>query len=213
MRATSRRLFWATTLLFCVGAAAPAFANGGGGGSSGGGTGGSGGGSSSADPSMGNAPAGGVTPRRLQGGADLTTCPRGALWDRKRHACLQIRGGILPDDDMAEYAYALAKADRYDEALQVLDLLQNPETAKALNYRGYATRKLGDTDKGIGYYLRSVALDPGYTQVREYLGEAYVIKGKLDLANEQLQTIERLQGRDNEEYEDLETAIKAAHPL
>ena len=212
MRATSRRLFWATTLLFCVGAATPAFANGGGGGCPA---------AERAVPEGEVRPPtrawathpGGVTPRRLQGGADLTTCPKGAVWDRKRHACLQIRGGILPDDDMAEYAYALAKADRYDEALQVLDLLQNPETPKALNYRGYATRKLGDTDKGIGYYLRSVALDPGYTQVREYLGEAYVIKGKLDLANEQLQTIERLQGRDNEEYEDLETAIKAAHPL
>ncbi len=126
---------------------------------------------------------------------------------------MQMRGGILPDEDMAEYAYALAKADRYDEALQVLDLLHNPETPRALNYRGYATRKLGDTDKGITYYLKSVALDPNYTQVREYLGEAYVIKGKLDLAKEQLQTIERIQGKDNEEYGDLAAAINSAEKL
>jgi Flp pilus assembly protein TadD len=75
---------------------------------------------------------------------------------------------------MTEYAYALAKSDRYQEAIDVLDLLDNPNTPRALNYRGYATRKLGRTDEGIGYYLKSVALDPNYPQVREYLGEAYV---------------------------------------
>ena len=96
------------------------------------------------------------------------------------------RSGVLPDYELTEYAFALAKAERFNEAIEVLDLLQDPNTARALNYRGYATRKLGRTDEGIGYYLRSVALDPTYAQVREYLGEAYVTLGKFDLANEQL---------------------------
>ena len=99
--------------------------------------------------------------------------------DRK---CLTRHSGVLPDPDLTEYAYSLAKADRYQEAIDVLDLLNNPNTPRALNYRGYATRKLGRTDEGIGYYLKSVALDPNYPQVREYLGEAYVIQGKYDLA-------------------------------
>jgi len=34
-------------------------------------------------------------------------------------------------------------------------------------------RKLTRTDEGIGYYLKSVALDPKYPQVRGYFGEAY----------------------------------------
>ena len=76
----------------------------------------------------------------------------------------------------------------------MLDTLDNPNTPRALNYRGYATRKLGRTDEGIGYYLKSVALDPAYPQVREYLGEAYVIQGKYDLAKDQLATIEKLCG-------------------
>ena len=42
----------------------------------------------------------------------------------------------------------------------------------------------------------SVALDPNYPQVREYLGEAYVIEGKYDLAKEQLSTIEKLCSKD-----------------
>jgi Flp pilus assembly protein TadD len=66
----------------------------------------------------------------------------------------------MPDAEMTEYAYALAKADRYQEALDVLDILQNPNTPRALNYCGHATRRLGRTDEGISYYLKSVALDP-----------------------------------------------------
>ena len=125
---------------------------------------------------------------------DLTTCPPGQVWDKKKHKCLERHSGVLPDPELTEYAYSLAKADRYQEAIDVLDLLDNPNTPRALNYRGYATRKLGRTDEGIGYYLRSVALDPDYPQVREYLGEAYVIQGKFDLAKDQLATIEKLCG-------------------
>ena len=144
---------------------------------------------------------------------DLTTCTPGMVWDTKRHKCLVRRSDVLPDAEMTEYAYALAKADRYQEAIDVLDLLDNPNTPRALNYRGYATRKLGRTDEGIGYYLKSIALDPNYPQVREYLGEAYVIEGKYDLAKAQLSTIEKLCSKDCEYYEDLADALTEAHAL
>jgi tetratricopeptide (TPR) repeat protein len=109
---------------------------------------------------------------------------------------------------MTEYAFALAEDKRYDEALDVLALLENSNTPHALNYRGYATRKLGRTDEGIGYYLQSVALDSNYPQVREYLGEAYVTQGKYDLAREQLAIIQGICGTDCEYFEDLAQAIK-----
>jgi len=145
---------------------------------------------------------------------DLTTCAPGQVWDKKMKKCLERHSGVLPDPDLTEYAYSLAKADRYQEAIDVLDLLDNPNTPRALNYRGYATRKLGRTAEGIGYYLKSVALDPNYKQVREYLGEAYVIQGKFDLAKDQLATIEKLCGsKDCEYYEDLADALKTAHAL
>ena len=145
---------------------------------------------------------------------DMTTCPKGQVWDVKTKRCLAMKSDALPDDQMVEYAYALAKAQRYDEALQTLDLLKNPNTPRALNYRGYATRKLGRTDEGIGYYLKSVAMDPTYAQVREYLGEAYVLKGKFDLAHQQLDTIGKICGSTNcEEYEDLSKAIADPNAL
>ncbi len=88
--------------------------------------------------------------------------------------------------------------------------MQNPNTAEALNYRGYATRKLGRTDEGISYYLKSVSMDPKYSLVREYLGEAYVIKGQIDLAKDQIEHDQDAlrQHRLLREYQDLNNAIQ-----
>jgi Flp pilus assembly protein TadD len=134
-------------------------------------------------------------------------CPKGQVFDTKSQKCVLQTSSLVPDADRTDYAYRLAKDGRYEETLALLDTLKNPNTAKALNYRGYATRKLGRTDEGIGYYLQSVKLDPQYAQVREYLGEAYVIQGRLDLAQEQLQQIKSICGNTCEEYQDLADAI------
>ena len=138
------------------------------------------------------------------------TCGSGEVWDSKSQKCVKAENGVLPDKVLAENAFALAKDERYEEALAVLDLLQDPNTAVALNYRGYATRKLGRVEEGIGYYLKSVALDPDYAQVREYLGEAYVQKGDIAAAMAQLQVIERICGTRCEEYTDPAEAIADA---
>lgn len=140
------------------------------------------------------------------------TCKKGEIYDKKAKKCVKQQGANITDENRADYAYSLAKKDhRYEEALEVLDTMKNPNTAEALNYRGYATRKLGRTDEGISYYLKSVELDPKYSLVREYLGEAYVIKGQMDLAKDQLSTIKTLCGNTScEEYQDLNNAIQ--HP-
>ena len=140
---------------------------------------------------------------------DTPTCPRGQVYNSTTKRCQAQQAGVLPDHELAEYAHVLAKAGRYDESLEVLNLLKDPNTAEALNYRGYATRHLGRLDEGIGYYLQSVKLDPKYALVREYLGEAYVIKGDVAKAKEQLAVIQTLCGTKCEEYEDLAEAIAA----
>ncbi|MDE3174669.1 MAG: hypothetical protein KGM15_00995 [Pseudomonadota bacterium] len=173
--------------------------------------GGGGGGGGGEAPGGGNA---GAAPRATHSKDDLTTCRPGQVWDRKKHTCLRRHTGVLPDAEMTEYAFALASAARYQEALDVLDLLDNPNTPRALNYRGYATRKLGQVDEGIHYYLQSIALDPKYPQVREYLGEAYVIEGKFDLAKAQLAAIGQLCGAaECEYYQRLAKALGEAHAL
>jgi len=139
---------------------------------------------------------------------DTATCKRGEVWDSRSGRCVK-QGSALPDKVLRDYAAALSKAGRYDEALTTLDLLRNPNTAEALNYRGYATRKLGRLDEGIGYYLKSVALAPRYAQVREYLGEAYVTKGDKAAAEAQLQAIQGICGTNCEQYKHLAEAIAA----
>ncbi len=205
----------AKAAVLCLGltlAAGPSLAVGGGtggNGSSGGSMGGgnSGGGNSSGGNAGGPGNSGST---RSTSNPPMVTCPRGQIWVQRMKRCVRAQSGLVPDQALTEYAYTLAKAKRYGEAISMLDLLENPNTPRALNYRGYATRKLGRTEEGIGYYLQSVALDPAYPQVREYLGEAYVTQGKINLAKEQLQTIKSLCGTGCEEYRDLAEAIAAA---
>jgi len=139
--------------------------------------------------------------------SDTTTCGKGEVWDSSSKKCVKAENGVLPDKALTDYAYALVRAGRYAEALDVLDLLKDPDTAVALNYRGYATRKMGRIDEGIGYYLKSVAIDPHYPQVREYLGEAYLLKGDTARAKAQLQAIKGICGTVCESYEHLAVAI------
>jgi tetratricopeptide (TPR) repeat protein len=145
--------------------------------------------------------------------SDQTTCGKGEVWDSKSQKCVKAENHVLPDKALTDYADALLKAHRYQEALSVLDLLRNRNTAVALNYRGYATRKLGRIDEGIRYYLQSVALDPHYPQVREYLGEAYLLKGDIKDAKAQLQAIKGICGTLCESYEHLEVAIADPHDI
>jgi tetratricopeptide (TPR) repeat protein len=142
--------------------------------------------------------------------ADLTVCAEGHVWEAESAACAELRPGVLPDRELTDYAYALVAANRYEEALVVLDLLEDPQTARALNCRGFAARKLGRLEESIGYYRRAIALAPRYTPVREYLGEAYLEQGRIDLAEEQLMILETLCGTSCEEYTALAEAIAAA---
>ena len=137
----------------------------------------------------------------------MPVCKKGEVYDKKAKKCVKQSSANITDENRIDYAYSLAKAARYDEALAMLDTVKDQNNAEVLNYRGYATRKLGRTDEGISYYLQSVKLDPQYAKVREYLGEAYVIKGQLDMAKDQLATIKTICGTGCEEYQDLNAAI------
>jgi len=215
MKEVRRMALMAGVVLLSVGtsvALTPTFPAGGGGGGGGGGCGGGGagggggggGGSGGGHGGGGNGNAGNFT------GSGASVCPKGQVYSAKKRRCVLMKSENLSDDELTDYSFTLAQAKRFDEALETLDQVKNPDTPKALNYRGYITRKLGRTEEGIGYYLKSVAMDPHYVQVREYLGEAYVIQGKLGLAKEQLHVIETLCGTVCEEYLDLSEAIETA---
>lgn len=141
---------------------------------------------------------------------DQPTCRPGLVWDKKKQMCVPAQSGIIDDDALAENAYALAREERYDEALQILALARNQNNPKILNYRGYATRKLGRVDEGIRYYKQALAIDPNNLLVRSYLGEAYLKKGNPEKAKALLAEIRDRCGTECEPYKSLAAAIKEA---
>ena len=100
----------------------------------------------------------------------------------------------------ASLAHALAMAGRYDEAISVLTLAANKQDPRILNYLGYSHRHSGRITVGLGYYEEALRINPDYTLVREYLGEAHLQIGDLAGAREQLSEIEKRTGKGSREY-------------
>jgi tetratricopeptide (TPR) repeat protein len=138
------------------------------------------------------------------------TCRKGLVWDKRKQMCVPAKAGVISDDALAAYAYALAREERFEEALDMLDLAEDQNNAKILNYRGYATRNLGRIDEGIRYYKQALAIDSENVLVRNYLGQAYVKKGDLAKARTMLQEIRDRCGAECKEYVDLAAIIDAA---
>ena len=94
----------------------------------------------------------------------------------------------------------------YEKALKLLikSNKKKPNQADTLNYLGFTTRKLGDYQNGEKYYLQGLALDPKHIGINEYLGELYVVTGRIDLAKERLQI---LAGCNCKEYSELKEII------
>ena len=96
---------------------------------------------------------------------------------------------------------------RYERALKFLikSNKDKPNQADTLNYLGFATRKLGDFEKGEEYYLLGLKIDPNHVGINEYLGELYVVTNRIDLAKERLEV---LKGCMCEEYDELKQIIE-----
>ena len=96
---------------------------------------------------------------------------------------------------------------RYKKALEYLikSNKEKPNQPDTLNYLGFATRKLGDYEKGEEYYLLGLQIDPEHKGINEYLGELYVVTGRIDLAKERLNVLKNC---NCEEYKELKEIIE-----
>jgi tetratricopeptide (TPR) repeat protein len=121
--------------------------------------------------------------------------------------CVKLKAEVLPDNEMYQNARMLADEGEYEWALDHLRLMTNQNDAEVLNYTGYSNRKAGRLETGIAYYHKALAINPNYVQAREYLGEAYVLAGRVDLAKAQLLEIGWRCGTQCETYRALEAAI------
>lgn len=143
-----------------------------------------------------------------------TACPQGEVWDKEKKACVPPKQGAIDDDSLYEAGRDLAYAYRYEEAIDVLQLASNRADKRILNFLGYANRKAGRLEVGLGYYREALAIDPAYTLARSYYGEALLMKEDVAGAREQLAMIEKLCGSQTcKEYVDLAFEIRAHERL
>ncbi len=78
----------------------------------------------------------------------------------------------------AEQAYTTAMK-KFTDATQL-----QPSNYQALNYVGYANRKLGRYDAALAAYDRALTLKPNYPEAIEYRGHAYLGLNRLSEAKE-----------------------------
>lgn len=108
-------------------------------------------------------------------------------------------------------AVALIGKGDYVAAIPVLNqaLGELPGDADVLNQLGYAKRHLGALDESMDYYQQALKANPNHKGVREYLGELYLMLGKLDDANVQMKELERICYLGCEEKRELREKIDA----
>lgn len=140
-------------------------------------------------------------------GGSTPSCPSGYVYDANKKACAKASSGLFDDKQLYAQGRALALAGRYAEALDALTAVRNQNDSMVLTMIGYAKRKSGSFDEGMAYYQRALAIDPKNVNTREYLGEAYAEKGRMDLAKAELTKVEALCGTECEQYQDLAKAI------
>lgn len=141
------------------------------------------------------------------GGASTPSCQSGYVYDVNKKTCVKASSGLFDDKQLYAQGRALALAGRYGEALDALTAVRNQNDSMVLTMIGYAKRKSGSFDEGMAYYQRALAIDPKNVNTREYLGEAYAEKGRMDLAKAELTKVEALCGTECEQYQDLAKAI------
>lgn len=175
--------------LVIAGAAMPAFAAGGGGSS--------------------NAPA--ITCKKPlvpnASNTDCVPCPNGSKYDDAKKVCVTVKASLMDDGTLYVIGHDLAKAGYYQDALDTLGAIHNKNDAMVLTMIGYSKRKLGFTDEGIAIYHQALAIDPDNVNTHEYLGEGYLAAGRVDLAELELDTLQKLCGTGCEQYQDLNTAL------
>ncbi len=85
-----------------------------------------------------------------------------------------------------------------------------PNNADALNMLAYSYRWQGKMDEAFANYDRALAINPNHRGALEYQGVAFVKTGQMAKAEANLARLEKISGRNGEEYRDLAKAIAEA---
>ncbi|HEX3170022.1 MAG TPA: hypothetical protein VHQ88_05555 [Burkholderiales bacterium] len=97
-------------------------------------------------------------------------------------------------------------AKQWDKALYSLKYVK-AEDAEVYNLTGYASRKVGKMDDAFRNYKIALQMNPNHRGAHEYVGEAYLITNNPAMAEEHLAALEKICGKNCEEYKDLAREI------
>jgi Flp pilus assembly protein TadD len=89
-------------------------------------------------------------------------------------------------------------------------LVAEPTNADLQNWLGYAYRHEGKYDEALDHYRAALQLNPKHRGAHEYVGETYLLMGNKAKAREHLAALERICGKECDEYRDLAKAIATA---
>jgi len=112
------------------------------------------------------------------------------------------------DPDFAK-AKAMVEAKDYKGAIPLLQqvVVKDAKNADAFNLLGFATRKSGDAQGSLQYYTQALALDPKHVGAHEYVGQAYLMLGRLPDAEQHLARLDALCVFGCAEHRSLKAAI------
>ena len=116
--------------------------------------------------------------------------------------------GPVIDPDFAAGKQAIADM-RWSAAIKALSsaALRDTRNADIQNYLGYAYRNAGQMEPAFVHYGRALALNPRHRGAHEYVGEAYLMVGKLAQAEEHLAALRGICLLPCEELDELKEKI------
>ena len=106
-------------------------------------------------------------------------------------------------------AKAMIEARDYQNALPLLQqvVTKDPKNADAYNLMGFALRKSGNPAGSLQYYQQALAIDSRHIGAHEYIGEAYLMLGRLPEAEQHLARLDSLCTFGCAEYRMLKAAV------
>ncbi len=112
--------------------------------------------------------------------------------------------------DKLDSAQSAIKAGNYQDSIPILNdvLSQDSKNADALNFLGFAFRKLGKLDEAKDYYDQALAIEPNHKGAISYLGELYLKLGQLKKAEALLARLDNICTFGCKEYDALKVAIE-----
>jgi Flp pilus assembly protein TadD len=120
-------------------------------------------------------------------------------------------GPVTPGSDHLSLGRKAIEAKDWNRAITELNAAQrdDPRSADVHNLLGYSYRKRANPDlpKAFEHYNVALKIDPTNRGIHEYIGEAYLMDKKPAEAERHLAELEKICGKNCEEYAELAKSI------